>query len=105
MVVILHFNAVVGVIASAGRNAQRVGSSPVVVGEDGNPAGGAIQDLPTKSEPAVESSVRLPSVDDPGLDLQLRGGKHLDAHAGEKPRCVRRNIRRLVGPVIKVVKA
>src|SRR6266849_9901984 len=105
MVVILHFNAVVGVIASAGRNAQRVGSSPVIVREDGKPAGGAIQDLPTKSQPAIESTVGLPSVDDPRLDLQLLGGKYLNAQACEKPRSVRRNIRRLVGPVIKVVKA
>src|SRR6266852_7443370 len=104
MVVILHFNAVVGVIASASGNAQCVGSSPVVVREQGKPAGGAIQDLPTKSEPPIESSVGLPSIDDPRLDLQLLGRKYLNAQACEKPRSVRRNIRRLVGPVIKVIK-
>src|SRR3984957_6116289 len=105
MVVILYFDTVVGVISSAGRNAQSVGSSPVIVGETGEPAGGAIQDLPAKSEPAIESGVRLPAVDDPRLDLQLCGGKYLNTQAGEKPRSVRRNIRRLIGPVIKVVKA
>src|SRR6266853_1243522 len=105
MVVVLHFDTIVGVIAGAGGNAQRVGSSPVVVREDGKPADGAVQDLPAKSEPAIESTVGLPSVDDPRLDLQLLGGKYLNAHACEKPRSVRRNIRRLVGPVIKVVKA
>src|ERR1700719_3935933 len=104
MVVILDFDTVVGVIASTGGNAQRVGSGPVVVRKHGKPTGGAIQYLPTKPEPAIESSVGLPSVDDPGLDLQLLGGKYLNAQPCEKPRSVRRNIGRLVGPVIKVIK-
>src|SRR5690349_21628278 len=104
MVVILHFNAVVGVIASAGRNAQRVGASPIVIREHGNPAGRAIQDLPTKSQTSVEPPIGLPAVDDPRLDLQLLSGENLDPHAGKKPWRVRGNIRRLVGPVIEVIK-
>src|ERR1700716_964022 len=105
MVVILYFNAVVGVIASAGRNTQRVRTCPIIVRKNRKPTSRAIQNLATKSEPAIEAPVGLPSIDDPGFNLQLLSGEHLDAHAGKKPRRVRRNVRRLVRPVIKVVKA
>src|SRR5258708_34278940 len=33
----------------------------------------------------------------------MRGGKDLHPHAIEEPRCIRRDVRRLIGPVIKVV--
>src|ERR1039458_1746311 len=52
---------------------------------------------------AIELGVRLPSVDDPGLDLQLVGGEPLNPQAIEKPRSIGRHKRRLVRPVIEVV--
>src|ERR1017187_4987286 len=52
---------------------------------------------------AIELGVRLPSVDDPGLDFQLVGGEPLNAQAIEEPWRIGRHKRRLVGPVIEVV--
>ena len=38
-----------------------------------------------------------------GSIFSLSVGNHSNSDAVEKPGCVRRNIRRLIGPVIKVV--
>src|ERR1017187_7994317 len=54
---------------------------------------------------AVELVIRLPSVNNPGLNLQLVSGEPLDAQSIKKPRCVRGHERRLVGPVVEVVVA
>lgn len=61
------------------------------------------ENLPAQSGLAVGACVRLPSVDDPWLDLQFLGRKILNAEAVEEPRRVRRHERWLVGPVIEVV--
>src|ERR1035438_8445858 len=52
---------------------------------------------------AVELRVGLPSVDEPGFDLQLGGRKPLRAHAVEKPGSVGRHIGRLISPVVIIV--
>lgn len=54
---------------------------------------------------ASQPAIGLPAVDDPGLDLQFVRGKPLNAKAVKEPRSVGRDIRRLIGPVIKVVVA
>ncbi len=109
MVVVLDFDAVVGVDAGP---AQRNRSSPqsvfahaVVVENHGNPGLRTVQDLPTQARFCAQSAIGLPAVDDPGLDLELVSGKPLDAQSIEEPRRVGRNERRLIGPVVKVVVA
>src|SRR5580658_6065602 len=52
---------------------------------------------------AVVAGIRLPAIDDPWLDLQLCRREVLDAKAIEKPRCIRRNKRGLISPIIEVV--
>ena len=59
--------------------------------------------MPTDARTVIESSVRLPPISEPRLNLQVFGGKNLDPDPVKKPRRVRRNVRRLVGPVIKIV--
>ena len=54
---------------------------------------------------AVVSVIRLPAVNDPRFDLKLLRGKHLDAQSIEEPRSVGGHVRRLVGPIVKVVVA
>src|SRR5260370_16325540 len=62
-------------------------------------------DLTTYARRLVELAVRLPTIDEPGFNLQLIAGKDLDAHSIEEPRRVGRNERRLIGPIIEVVEA
>src|SRR4029077_295066 len=57
------------------------------------------------ARPIVKPSIRLPSIDEPGLNLQLLRRKNLDPRSVEEPRRVGRNIRGLIGPVVKVVEA
>src|SRR5215472_8187807 len=105
MIVVLHLNAIVGVISRPIGDAQSIRAQSVIVAEHGNPTVRPIEYLAPKSQTVVVARIRLPAVDDPRLDFQLLGGKYLNAHAGEKPRGIGRDIRRLIGPVIEVVKA
>ena len=50
------------------------------------------KDLRAEPRHLVELAVRLPTVDEPGLDLELVAREDLEAHPVEKPRRVRRHI-------------
>src|SRR5262249_22708290 len=67
---VFELNAVIRVDALAVGISQRV-RAPIVVRNDRKRAVGTPQDLPSHAGSLVELPVRLPSVDDPGLDLQL----------------------------------
>jgi hypothetical protein len=67
------------------RVSERIGASPVIVGDKRQPFLRTVQNLPSEPVVAIEPVVRLPSVDDPWFDLQLVGGKPLDSHSIEKP--------------------
>src|SRR5690348_12859321 len=54
---------------------------------------------------AVEFRIGLPAVDDPWLNLQFVGREPLNSQPVEEPGGVRRNIRRLVCPIVEVVVA
>src|ERR1017187_5516232 len=64
---------------------------------------GTIEDLASQALVAIKLGVRLPSVDDPGLNFQLVGGEPLNPQAIEEPWRVGRHERRLISPVIEVV--
>src|SRR5579862_4911187 len=87
------------------RNAESIGTHPVVVEYERQPSIRTVINLPAHSWPLVESSVGLPSVDVPIFDLQFIRRKYLHAQAVEKPRSVGGNIGRLVCPVVKIVVA
>src|SRR5215469_9327041 len=53
--------------------------------------------------PMIELAVRLPTVDKPGLNLQMLSGENLYTYAIKEPRRVRGHIGGLVGPIIEVV--
>src|SRR6185369_8568059 len=61
--------------------------------------------LSSNSWAVIEPAVGLPSIDKPRLNLQFCRGKDLHSHSVEEPWRVRRDIGRLIGPVIKVVVA
>ncbi len=88
---------------SAVRDIEIVVPEAVVIGNNVHPRSRSPLDLPAQSFPRIGRPVRLPSVDEPRLNLQVRRGEDLNSQAIEKPRRVRRNIGRLVSPVIKVV--
>src|ERR1700730_11468917 len=83
--------------------AQRIFTHAVVVEDERKPRLRPIQDLAAQTRFAAQSAIRLPSVNDPGFNLQFVGGEPLDPHTIEKPRCVGGNIGRLVSPVIEIV--
>ena len=85
------------------RNPDGVSADAVVVGNNRHPGRRTPQNLPAQPQAAVGPRVGLPAVDNPGLDLQLLGGEDLDSHAREEPRRVRRNVGRLVCPVIELI--
>ena len=78
-------------------------SAIVVVGGDRDPLLRPPQDLTTDTDAIVELRIRLPPVDDPGLDLQTIGRKHLHAQPVEEPGRIVRCKRRLVRPVLRIV--
>ena len=104
MVVILDLHAVVRVDAAAIGYVQVVMTETVVIGDDVYPRFGSPLELSAQALACVCRRVGLPSVDDPRLNFQVWIGKDLDSHAGEEPWCIGRNVRRLVGPVVIVVK-
>src|SRR5690348_1041328 len=103
VIVILHLNAVVSVITHSTRSIQRILTQSVLVAKNREPGIRAPQDLPSNPWAAVESSIRLPSIHEPGLDLEMFSREDLDAHSIEEPRGIGRDIRGLVCPVVKVV--
>ena len=105
IVVVPDLDAVVGVDAFGVRKAQVVLSVAILIRDQLEPFRRHPQKLSAQARMAVELGVRLPSVDEPRLDLQLVGREPLDAHAVEEPGRVRRNIGRLVSPVVEVVVA
>src|SRR5262249_49109214 len=101
---VFELNAVIRVDALAVGISQRV-RAPIVVRNDRKRAVGTPQDLPSHAGSLVELPVRLPSVDDPGLDLQLVARIDLNPNAIEVPGSVGRNVGRLICPVVKLVEA
>src|SRR6202789_1338406 len=101
---ILQLEAVVRVGAGAVGVAQGVVAHAVVVGNNVDPAS-CVFDLSADSGLAVEAAIGLPTVDEPGFDLEVRGRKDLSARAVEEPGRVGGDERRLIGPVIELVEA
>src|ERR1035441_10586451 len=100
---ILDLDTVIGVDAAALWYVQVVVAKTVIVGDDVHPGSRSPLDLSTQPLPRIGRGVRLPSIDEPRLDFQVGGGENLHSQSLEKPWRVGRNIRRLVGPIIKVV--
>src|ERR1700676_2720311 len=88
VVIVFDLDAIVGVIAHTARSIQRIFTECVLIPQDGKPAIRTPQDLPSDAGPIVKPSVGLPSVDEPGLNLQVCRGENLYSHAVEKPRRV-----------------
>src|SRR4051794_17102995 len=84
-------------------HAQGVSSQSVVVRQYRYSSVRPPQYLNSHTRPVVELSIRLPSVHKPWLDLQLSRRKHLHSHSVEEPWGVRRNVRRLISPIVEVV--
>ena len=104
-VVILDFDAVVGMDAAAVRSIQVIVAKTIVIGDDVHPGKRSVFNLPSEALPRIGRRVGLPSVDDPRLNLQMVRGENLYSHALEKPGRVGGNVGGLVGPVIEVVVA
>ena len=75
MVVILVLDTVVGVIADTARHTQSIRAQYVLVAKDLELPIWPPQNLRSDARPVIEASVRLPSVDKPGLNLQVLMGK------------------------------
>src|ERR1700685_3969926 len=103
MVVIFDLDTVIRVNSATIRYIQVIVPESVIVGNYINPGSGSPFNLPPQALSRVGRRIGLPSVDDPRLDLQVWIRKNLDSHAREEPRGIRRNIGRLVCPVIVVV--
>src|ERR1700741_3914303 len=73
---ILHLDAVVGVETIAIRYAEIV-CPPIIIAENRNRAVWTPKNLHSHSRALIELTVRLPAVDDPGLDLQFVAGEDL----------------------------
>ena len=102
---ILDLRAVVGVDARASGEAGIVFTQAVVVPDEVQVRLGAPQNLSAQPRLAVVTGIRLPAVDEPRLDLQLRRRELLNAKAVEEPGRVGGDERRLIGPVVEVVVA
>src|SRR5579862_1471489 len=102
---VFHLDAVVGMNSPAVGYEKVVAAQPIVVRDDVDPWRRSPFDLSAKTGPVIGGEVRLPSVDEPRLNLQMGRWENLYAHAVEKPRCVGGNVRRLVGPIVEVVVA
>src|SRR5262245_51620853 len=91
-VVVFDFNTVVGVDAGTAKLAitvaERIFAHAVIVEDKCQPQLRTPQNLSAQAGLAAQPAVGLPSVDDPGLDLQLVGGEPLDPDAVEEPGCI-----------------
>jgi hypothetical protein len=105
IVVVLDLDAVIGMVADAARSVECVRAQSVLVPENRKPAIRTPQDLTSNAGAVVEAPIGLPSIHEPRLDLQVLCRIDLDAHSVKEPRRVRRNIRRLVSPIVEVVVA
>src|ERR1700682_3834143 len=76
-----------------------------MVEDEGDVLVRTIGDLTADCGRFIELAIRLPTIYEPGFNLQLIAGEDLDAHSVEEPRGVGRHERRLIGPVIEVVEA
>src|SRR5215471_14024941 len=84
-VVVFDFDAVIRVIAHAARYPQCLFAKRILISKHREPTIGTVQDLHSEPGPMIESSVGLPAVGEPRLDLQMLSRKNLDAHAVEEP--------------------
>src|SRR5690348_10755098 len=87
-IIVLVLDAIVGVKARTLWRVQQV-VAVIVICEEGETAGGTPENLGAPAGNAVEHAVRLPAVDDPGLDLQVLRREDLDANTVEEPWRVR----------------
>lgn len=104
VLVILPLNTVIFVVARPVQT-HRVLPKSIGVKDEFQIARGPPEDLPTNSWSTVEFTVRLPTIDEPRFDLEFIGGKPLNPRPVKVPWCIRRNIRWLITPVIKVIVA
>src|SRR6202521_4153727 len=88
IVVVLHFDTVVRVKARTVGYSQCVGAHTVVIQDNRHRTVRAVVDLPPEPGLFVKFAVRLPTVDEPGFNFQLRCRKHLQAYTVKKPRCI-----------------
>src|SRR5437868_4081849 len=102
LIEVFHLDAVIRVYALAAGDSKRI-RAPIVIQHERNRAAGTPQNLSADARRLIELAVRLPSIDDPRLDLELFAWEDLNAHAVEEPRCVRRYIRGLIRPVVELI--
>src|SRR6266851_5969855 len=100
---ILDLNTVIAVVPDTAVDSQRLFTQGILIPEDRKPSIRPPQELQPKSRPTVKSTVRLPSVGEPRLDLQVFCRENLHAHAVEEPRRIRRNVGRLIRPIVELV--
>src|ERR1700704_2127849 len=86
MVVILLLDTVIRVKARTVGYSQCVGTQAVVIQDNRHPAVRAVVDLSAEPGLFVKFAVRLPTVDEPRFNFQLRRRKHLQAYTVKKPR-------------------
>ena len=104
-VVVLNLDAVVGVNATAALDEEVILAHTVIVGNDVDPGLRRPFNLPSDTGRVIGRSVRLPAIDEPGLDLQVRGRKNLHTHTVKEPGSVGGNIGWLVSPIVEIVVA
>src|SRR5712664_73112 len=100
---IFDLNTVIAVVPDTAVDSQRLFTQGILIPEDRKPSIRPPQELQPKSRPTVKSTVRLPSVGEPRLDLQVFCRENLHAHAVEEPRRIRRNVGRLIRPIVELV--
>src|SRR6266436_1942787 len=100
---ILDLDTVIAVVPDTAVDSQRLFTQGILIPEDRKPSIRPPQELQPKSRPTVKSTVRLPSVGEPRLDLQVFCRENLHAHAVEEPWRIRRNVGRLIRPVVELV--
>src|SRR5258707_541026 len=100
---ILDLDTVIAVVPDTAVASQRLFTQGILIPEDRKPSIRPPQELQPKSRPTVKSTVRLPSVGEPRLNLQVFCRENLHAHAVEEPWRIRRNVGRLIRPVVELV--
>src|SRR5580704_500990 len=84
--VVSDLDTIVGVDALCLGKAQVVLAIPILVADQLEPFFRLPQKLSAQAGMAVVLCIRLPSVDEPGFDLQLVGGEPLGTNAVKEPR-------------------
>src|ERR1700733_14040154 len=85
--------------------AERILAKTVGIPDEVEVGGRPPEDLSANARATVELAVGLPAVDEPGFEFQLVRREPLGTETGEEPRRVRRNVGRLIAPVVKAVVA